>query len=205
MEKAENISIKLSGDLKQCIAFHGHLCPGLVYGYLVSKQAINILNLKRSKDEEVVAVCENDSCAVDALQVLLGTTAGKGNLIIKDYGKNAYTILSRARKIACRFSRKQHYIYKGKDKEEFARLDAAISAGSETTKEKWRHKYLKSEDLLSKSFDEVFSTSKVEFSMPPYAPLARSEACGKCGEMTMSTKMLATANGKLICIPCSRK
>jgi formylmethanofuran dehydrogenase subunit E len=205
MEKAENISIKMSEDLKQCIAFHGHLCPGLVYGYLVAKQAINILELKRSQDEEVVAVCENDSCAVDALQVVLGTTAGKGNLIIKDYGKNAYTILSRASKIACRFSRKQHYIYKGKDKEEFATLDAAISAGSETTKERWRHKYLKSEDLLSKSFDEVFSTSQVKFSMPPYAPLARSEACGKCGEMTMSTKMVSTENGKRLCIPCSKK
>ena len=205
MEKAENISIKIPEDLKQCIAFHGHLCPGLVYGYLVSRQAINILDLKRSKDEEVVAVCENDSCAVDALQVFLGTTAGKGNLIIKDYGKHTYTILNRANKTVYRFSRKQHYIYKGKDKEEFARLDAAISAGSETTKERWRHKYLKSEDLLSKPFDEVFSTSEVEFSIPPYALLARSEACILCGEMTMSTKMMATENGKLICIPCSKK
>ena len=205
MEKTENISIKMSEDLKQCIAFHGHLCPGLVYGYLIAKQAINILELKRSRDEEVVAVCENDSCAVDALQVLLGTTAGKGNLIIKDFGKNAYTILSRASKIAYRFSRKQHYIYKGKDKEEFTRLDAAISAGSETTKEKWRHKHLKSEDLLSRPFDEIFSTSRIEFSMPPYAPLARSEACVTCGEMTMSTKMVSTENGKRLCIPCSQK
>lgn len=205
MNKTDNSTTNIPEDLKQCIAFHGHLCPGLVYGYLVAKQAINILNIKRSKDEEVVAICENDSCAVDALQVLLGTTAGKGNLIIKDFGKNAYTILSRASKIAYRFSRKQHYIYKGKDKEEFARLDAAISAGSETTKERWRHKYLKSEDLLSKSFDEVFSTSETDFSMPPYAPLARSETCVTCGEMTMSTKMVSTANGKRVCIPCSQK
>ena len=205
MNKTDNPSTNMPEDLRQCIAFHGHQCPGLVYGYLIAKKATALLGLTRSKDEEVVAVCENDSCAVDALQVLLGTTAGKGNLIIKDFGKNAYTILSRASKIAYRFSRKQHYIYKGKDKEEFARLDAAISAGSETTKERWRHKYLKSEDLLSKSFDEVFSTSEVEFSMPPYAPLARSEACGKCGEMTMSTKMVSTENGKRLCIPCSKK
>ncbi|MCP4104393.1 MAG: formylmethanofuran dehydrogenase, partial [Desulfobacteraceae bacterium] len=45
-------------DLKQCVSFHGHLCPGLVYGYLMAKQAINLLDLKRSADEEVVAVCE---------------------------------------------------------------------------------------------------------------------------------------------------
>ncbi|MBW2569453.1 MAG: formylmethanofuran dehydrogenase [Deltaproteobacteria bacterium] len=205
MNKTDKTSIDMPEDLRKCIAFHGHQCPGLAYGYLIAKQAINILKLKRAKDEEVVVVCENDSCAVDALQVLLGTTAGKGNLIINNYGKNAYTIFNRSTKQAYRFSRKQHYIYKGKDKEEFARLDAAISAGSETTKEKWRQKYLKSKDLFSRPFDEVFSTSKVEFSMPPYAPLARSKACDKCGEMTMSTKMVSTENGKFVCIPCSKK
>lgn len=205
MNKTNKTSTGMPEDLRKCIAFHGHQCPGLVYGYLIAKQAINILDLKRSKDEEIVAVCENDSCAVDSLQVLLGTTAGKGNLIITNYGKNAYTIFNRSRKRAYRFSRKQHYIYKGKDKEEFARLDTAISAGSETTRERWRHKYLKAEDLLSRPFDEIFSTSEVEFSMPPYAPLARSEACNKCGEMTMSTKMVSTDDGKYICIPCSRK
>ncbi len=192
-------------DLLQCITFHGHLCPGLVYGYLVAKEAISLLKLKRSKDEEVVAICENDSCAIDALQVLLGTTTGKGNLLIKNYGKNAYTILNRLDKRAYRFSRKKYYSYNGKRKEEFALLDEAISAGTATEKEKWRHKLLKATDLLSRPFDEVFSANEVEFLMPPYAPLARSEPCAKCGEMTMSTKMVAAENGKLICIPCSEE
>ncbi|NQT10833.1 MAG: formylmethanofuran dehydrogenase [Desulfobacteraceae bacterium] len=205
MEKAENISIKMPEELKQCIAFHGHLCPGLVYGYLVSQQAINILDLKRSKDEEVVAICENDSCAIDSLQVLLGTTAGKGNLIINNYGKNAYTIISRSKKKAYRFSRKQYYKYNGKNKEDFAMLDAAISSGSATIKQKMRQKLLKATDLLSRPFDDIFSTSKVEFSMPTYAPLARSEVCNICGEMTMSTKMVSTDDGKRICIPCSKR
>ncbi|RZB34677.1 MAG: formylmethanofuran dehydrogenase subunit E [Desulfobacteraceae bacterium Eth-SRB1] len=205
MEKAENISIKIPEELKQCIAFHGHLCPGLVYGYLVSQQAINILNLKRSKDEEVVAVCENDSCAVDALQVLLGATRGKGNLIINNYGKNAYTIFSRSTKRAYRFSRKQYYLYNGKHDQEFARLEAAVSSGTATKQQQKRQKLLKASDLLSKPFDKVFSTEEVEFSMPPYAPLARSEACSTCGEMTMSTKMVSAENGKLVCIPCSEK
>ncbi|MBW2198084.1 MAG: formylmethanofuran dehydrogenase, partial [Deltaproteobacteria bacterium] len=39
--------------------------------------------------------------------------------------------------------------------------------------------------------------------MPPYAPLARSEACATCGEMTMSTKMIEKDAGKRVCIPCS--
>ncbi len=64
MNNAENIKFKLPEDLKKCIEFHGHLCPGLVYGYLVAKEAINILKLKRSKDEEVVVISENDSCGL---------------------------------------------------------------------------------------------------------------------------------------------
>ncbi len=202
MENMENIELNIPEDLKECIAFHGHLCPGLIYGYLVAKEAISLLELKRSRDEEVVTICENDSCAVDALQVLLGTTAGKGNLIIKNYGKNAYTILNRSSKGAYRFFRNDFFSYKGKYKDEFDRLDKAISSGSATEKEKWRQKLLKSEDLLSRPFDEVFTTIKQKFIMPSYAPLAPSKACAKCGEMTMSTKMIAGENGKLLCIPC---
>lgn len=189
--------------LKRCIAFHGHLCPGLVYGYLVAKQAIQLLGLHRSQDEEVVAISENDTCAVDALQVLLGTTAGKGNLIIKDYGKNAFTVLSRSDKQAFRFSRKGYYRYEGEYQEEFSGLEAAVAAGNATGKQQIRHKLLKSIDLLSRPFNEVFDTKSVEISEPPYAPLARSEACAQCGEMTMSTRMVETDDGRHLCMPCA--
>jgi formylmethanofuran dehydrogenase subunit E len=203
MKNAENIKFKLPEDLKKCIEFHGHLCPGLVYGYRVAKEAITLLELKRSKDEEVVVISENDSCAVDALQVLLGTSIGKGNLIIKDYGKNAYTILNRSREKAIRFSRHKYYRYDGEFKEEFSRLDEAISSDTASEREKWRQKILKAKDLLSKPFSDVFSTKEIDIAMPPLAPLARSEACAKCGEMTMSTKMVCDENGKHVCIPCS--
>jgi len=204
MAKAENFTIDLPEDLKKCVTFHGHLCPGLIYGYLVAKEATKLLELERSRDEEVVAVSENDSCAVDALQVLLGTSTGKGNLIIKNYGKNAYTILNRPSKNAYRFSRNTFYCYKGSHKNEFDMLEDTISRGAATEKEKKRQKLLKSEHLLSMPFDEVFSTKAVEFIMPPYAPLARSEPCAQCGEMTMLTKMIEGENGNPICIPCSQ-
>lgn len=205
MEKTENAKLELPDELKACIEFHGHLCPGLVYGYLVAKAAINLLELRRSRDEEIVAVCENDSCAVDALQSMLGTSTGKGNLILKDYGKNTYTILNRTSQKAYRFSRTKTYRYSGESKKEFNRLDAAITADTAIEQERWRHKLLKAVDLLSKPFDDVFSTKEVEFIAPPFAPLARSQACAMCGEMTMSTKMVAADNGKRLCIPCSEE
>ena len=203
MKENENIEFQLPEDLKKCIEFHGHLCPGLIYGYVVAKTAMDLLKLNRSRDEEVVAISENDSCSVDALQILLGTSIGKGNLILKDYGKNVYTILNRQNKKAYRFSRKKHYQYQGKDKDEFIRLDAAISSGTATEKEKRRHKMMKSGDLLQRPFDDIFSTERVDPVMPPYATLARSEPCAICGEMTMSTKMVKAENGRHMCIPCA--
>lgn len=195
----------LPEDLKRCVAFHGHLCPGLVYGYLVGKDASERLGLHRSQDEEVVAISENDTCAVDALQVMLGTTTGKGNLILKDYGKNVFTVFDRSNKRAFRFSRRGSYRYEGKDQEVFAKLEAAVAAGRASVRQQMRQKRLKALDLLAKPFDAVFDAKEVTCPEPPYAPLAPSKACAQCGEMTMATRMIDTQDGRCLCVPCARQ
>jgi formylmethanofuran dehydrogenase subunit E len=191
-------------DLARCVAFHGHICPGLVYGYLVAKEAMKLMNLGRATDEEIVAICDNDSCAVDALQVLLGTSTGKGNLIIRDFGKNAYTVLSRSGRKSYRFSRKVRYEYRGKEKSTFDRLDAAIAKGTASESDRRHMKLLKVADLLGRHFDEIFATTETPFDEPLYAPLERSEPCALCGEMTMASKMVGVSDGR-VCIPCSQK
>lgn len=196
---------KIPEDLKRCVRFHGHICPGLIYGYRVSKEAMRLMNIKRSVDEEVVAVCENDSCAVDALQVLLGTVAGKGNLIINNVGKNAYTVLNRETHQAYRFSRRKQYHYNGDKKQEFALLDAAANAGTASDAQRRELKRMKIDDLLARPFREIFTTKKVRFEEPLYAPLAPSEPCAVCGEMTMATKMVRLKSGEKVCLPCFEK
>ncbi len=195
---------ELPEDLKCCVAFHGHLCPGLVYGYLVARDASKRLGLRRSQDEEVVVISENDTCAVDALQVLLGTTTGKGNLVLKPYGKNVFTVFNRATKQAFRFSRKGPYRYEGDHPVAFAELEAAFAAGQASVNQQMRQKKLKALDLLAKPFDAVFDTEEVTCPEPAYAPLAPSKACAQCGEMTMATKMIETRDGRRLCIPCAR-
>jgi formylmethanofuran dehydrogenase subunit E len=197
--------LELPKDLVTCVAFHGHLCPGLVYGYRVAKEAACLIDLGRAPDEEIVAVVETDSCAVDALQVLLGTTAGKGNLIIKNYGKNAYTILSRSARKAFRFSRQKGYRYSGDFPEEFMRLEEAISAGTATSRERQRQRRFKALDLVSSSFGALFHTTPVPFEMPAYAPMAPSEACSACGEMTMASRLIRSDAGEKCCIPCAER
>ena len=52
---------------------------------------------------------ENDSCAVDAIQVVTGCTFGKGNLIFFDFGKQSYTFASRDSGEAVRVSMKSNF------------------------------------------------------------------------------------------------
>ncbi|MEN6489264.1 MAG: FmdE family protein [Smithella sp.] len=196
---------QMPDDLKRCVEFHGHICPGLIYGYRVAKEAMRLMDIRRAIDEEVVAVCENDSCAVDAIQVLLGTVIGKGNLIIRDYGKNAYTVLSRSRCRAYRFSRKTDYEYSGEAKSEFERLDKAMAAGEASDDDIRKLRRLKVDDLLTRPFEEIFVTAEVPFDEPQYAPLDRSESCALCGEMTMAAKLVKLSDGRQVCIPCSQK
>jgi formylmethanofuran dehydrogenase subunit E len=136
---------------------------------------------------------------------MLGTAAGKGNLIIKNFGKNAYTVLSRSKRQAYRFSRRTHYDYTGKAKKEFDRLDASVAAGTASEDDRRNLKRLKVDDLLARPFAEIFTTMEVPFDEPLYAPLAPSEPCAICGEMTMATKMMRLNDGRQVCIPCSEK
>lgn len=200
-----SIESELSDDLKACVRFHGHLCPGLVYGYRVAKEAIERLGINRSYDEEIVAISENDSCAVDGLQALLGTTAGKGNLIIRNYGKNVYTVQSRGKRRALRFTRIFDYEYQGNHKEEFEILEGKVASKTANPDEMKRQKQLKAMDLATKNLDLIFMCEDVNYEDIDYAPLAPSKACASCGELTMQTRMVQGKDGDLFCVPCGRE
>jgi formylmethanofuran dehydrogenase subunit E len=51
--------------------------------------------LEKSVDEELVAIVENDSCSLDAVQVVTECTFGKGNLVFRDFGKHVYTFINK--------------------------------------------------------------------------------------------------------------
>ena len=69
---------------------HGHISPGLVIGYRVSKYVHSITLVPKMR--RLVCIAENNSCSVDAVQALLGCTFGKGNLAFRDNGKQVFTI-----------------------------------------------------------------------------------------------------------------
>ena len=71
-------------ELQPLIAFHGHFCPGILIGWRAAKLAMKLLGTSRDKEEEMVAITENDACGVDAVQFILGCTFGKGNQHFRD-------------------------------------------------------------------------------------------------------------------------
>ena len=80
---------------QDCVNFHGHECGGLTIGYKASQYAIELLELEFSADEQVVCISENDACSVDAIQVMLGCSIGKGNLLFHMRGKQAFSFYNR--------------------------------------------------------------------------------------------------------------
>ena len=80
----------------KCVDFHGHCCGGLRIGYAAAEYAMKLLNISFSDNEQVVCISENDACGVDAIQVMLGCSIGKGNLLFHMTGKQAFSFYNRA-------------------------------------------------------------------------------------------------------------
>ena len=118
-------------DFQKCVEFHGHVCPGLAIGYAAAKAGMRVLNVGPSEDEEIVAIVENDSCAVDAVQSLLGCTFGKGNLIFRDWGKQVFTFLDRKTLRAVRVSLRADMPGRSERHDLKKRIDSGLASDSD--------------------------------------------------------------------------
>ena len=176
--------IELPRDLKECVAFHGHLCPGLVIGYCATKLGMRELAVDRAGDEELIAIVENDSCAVDAVQVLSGCTFGKGNLYFRNHGKMVFTFAARRNGRSIR-------LY----------LRPAVPYDEEQIPEGERRQH-RIRFMLSCDPAELFDVRRDGLgALPDAASIRESAPCDECEEMVMSTR-LRSRGGKMICIPC---
>lgn len=189
---------------EQAVAFHGHECAGLATGFRVAEAAVNALQSERDIDEEMVAIVENDSCAVDAIQVVTGCTYGKGNLIIRDYGKQAYTFILRKNGKAVRITPKSTHKEKRQD---LMSLREKVFSGKANEEEKALYrKKIKAAigEMLSMPLDEICRVEEISCEIPEKARIFNSVTCSYCGETVMEPRA-RILNGKLACIPCLEK
>ena len=160
---------------QDCVAFHGHECGGLTIGYKASLYAIELLNLEFSADEQVVCIAENDACGVDGIQVMLGCSVGKGNLLFHLRGKSAYSFYNRKTGRSVRLVLKPKP--EGMTREEsFAYYQAC-------------------------PLEEMFDVKETTIALPESARLFDSYVCDCCGEVTGSNWIRLTGDKKL-CLDC---
>lgn len=186
--------------LDEVVEFHGHICPGLVLGYRVSLLALKELG-ERAEDEELVSIVENNSCAVDAVQVLTGCTFGKGNLIFRDYGKQVYTFIKRPSGEGLRIS----IIWESPpEKEKEKKMWERYMRGDrsdEVLKAVHDRKSRKIDAIMHVSDEQLFRLIKEKFDLPEEAEIYPSIRCSVCGEKVMEPRA-RIKDSKIVCIPC---
>ena len=159
---------------EKCIAFHGHECGGLLIGFKAALYAIELLGILFSSDEQVVCISENDACGVDAIQVVLGCSVGKGNLLLHIKGKQAYSFYNRTNGKSVRLVLR-----------EIPRKDGASKLD-----------YMK--DIPASQLFDVKETTEI---LPESARIFNSYPCSNCGEMT-AEHMLRLSGDQKLCPDC---
>jgi len=186
-------------EFKKAAEFHGHVCPGLALGYRVAKYAKE--HYPRSKDEELVAIVENKSCSVDAIQNVLGCTFGKGNLIAKDFGKQVFTFYSRDQNKAIRIYFKGN-VFEGLDKFRQKSVTGELSEKEHQEFAAMREQAI--QKILTAPDEELLSVTEVDIPAPEKARIYPTLRCQECGEGFMEV-LGRMANGKVVCKSCYEK
>ena len=159
----------------RCARFHGHICGGLTIGFQAAMYAASLLNLHFSQDEEVVCISENDACGIDAIQVLLGCTLGKGNLLFHITGKQAFSFYVRSTGKSVRL---------------------VLRPTPPNMDKAQRLHYLQTTPP-----EQLFDVKETVLKLPEKARIFESFPCDCCGEMTASN-WVHLENGRKLCADC---
>ena len=161
---------------EKCVAFHGHSCGGLTIGYKAALYAMDLLDIEFADNEQVVCISENDACGVDAIQVMLGCSIGKGNLLFHMTGKQAFSIYDRATQKAVRL------VLKPKPQ-------------NMTREESYRY-------YQDTPYEDLFDVKPATIPLPRGAKIFDSYDCECCGEKTGANWIRIAADGKKLCLDC---
>lgn len=196
------VSILRSKDFEKCVAFHGHLCPGLALGFRAARVLMDRLGVWRAGDEELVAIVETDACGADAIQVMTGCTFGKGNLIFKNYGKHAFTLMARERGRAVRACLRPGAL---EADPEHVSLFEKVQHDEASPEEIARFRELqrkRAQKVFQGDIESLFNVQEISPDIPPKSRVTESGTCDLCGELT-KIDLLREIDGQKACIPCA--
>ncbi len=191
--------------LETGLKFHGHKCPAMPMGLKAGLAAMKTLGVERSKDKELYIKAETGKghaagCFLDGLMTATGCTYGKSNIQKLYYNKMAFTLIDTKAKNAVRVSLKPDFFEKALNSPFVQKRKAGVPPQDVEPG---------ITDLL---VDRIIGLSESEFldigevhtvDFKEGKALFDAKRCDKCGELTFVNKLRMTADGKVVCIPCS--
>jgi formylmethanofuran dehydrogenase subunit E len=187
--------------------FHGHKCPAMPMGLRVGAAAMNALGVERAKDGEIVAFVElgEDHCATcyaDGLQVIMGTTFGKGNIKKTQKGKWAVTLVDKKSGQAVRVTPKAEAMLANKQTsffKDFREKDIPASSVPHAVVDPLVVNVMNAPEKNLLNISDVFNYNLVDV---PHS--FSGFVCEECGEMTVEEYGRIKGNKK-VCIDCAAK
>ena len=183
--------------IDRVLAFHGEMCPALAMGILAAELAEREVGTG-----DVHVVVEGASCSVDAIQVLLGCTVGRRNLVVADYGKNAYTFYRRSDGKAVRIaSRAEAWDWGAEHRGLWEKLQIGAATPAERARFHDLHQ-AQADRILATPPEELFTVTAVHQDAPPvqFSPLP-TVTCSVCAEKVAEAKT-RRLHGRDFCISC---
>ncbi|MDZ7634386.1 MAG: FmdE family protein [Bacteroidales bacterium] len=187
--------------------FHGHKCPAMPMGLRAGAAAMNALGVERAKDGQLVALVDlgDDHCATcygDGLQVIMGTTFGKGNIRKTHKGKWAVTLVDRATGRAVRVTPKAEAMQNNK-KSIFFTDYRMLGKPASTVPDEIVNKLV--DGVMNAPDDQLINISPVfQYNLEPKKDSFDGFVCDECGEMTVM-EYGRIKGDKKVCIDCAAK
>ena len=187
--------------------FHGHKCPAMPLGLRVGAAAMEKLGVERAKDGQILAFVDlgEDHCATcyaDGLQVIMGTTFGKGNIKKTHKGKWAVTLVDRATGKAVRVTPKADAMLQNKQSaffKDFREKGIPASKVPNEVVDPLITKVMSAPQEILLNVSEVF-----DYKLEPHKDNFTGFVCEECGEMTVESYG-RVKDGKYVCIDCATK
>ena len=211
-------------DFVRLVEFHGHLCPGVVKGYLAVKVAQLHLQDGKANGEAITPIVEGKRCGLDAIQLLLKESSPNGNtlgnrdkgLIILDYGKDVWIFIrdrdQKGLRVALKPGAFDHILKTAPDAGEYNTLSRKVGENKANEQERQQYLVLKQQRIarmLQVPEDKAFKlrwldkkdTDALKASLPKPAKSGGRIQCAICGEEVFE-QYTKVKNGRELCIPC---
>jgi formylmethanofuran dehydrogenase subunit E len=176
-------------------------------GLRVGAAAMNALGVERAKDGQIVAFVDlgDDHCATcyaDGLQVIMGTTFGKGNIRKTHKGKWAITLVDKKNKKAVRVTPKAEAMLANKQTsffKDYREKDIPASNVPDAVVDPLIKNVMSAPDEKLLNISKVFD---YELKEAPHS--FDGFVCEECGEMTVM-QYGRIKGDKKVCIDCAAK